>query len=97
MGDKLVEIVNVEPLEGRRVRLTFDDGIVKIVDVGKLVDGSMFEADFNLPEVFNAVQIYPYGHGIYWPNEFDLCPEMLRYYAEGEILHEGQIENPVLN
>jgi hypothetical protein len=88
----MIKITKVEALPHQHVRLTFDDGAVKIIDIGALVKGSMFEADFRKPEFFRAVKKYAYGRGIYWPNEFDLCPDSLRYHMKGEIVKKGDLQ-----
>jgi hypothetical protein len=74
------------------IRLTFDDGVVKIIDVGALVKGSMFEPDFRNTEFFKDVKRYRDGRGIYWPNEFDLCPDSLRYHMEGKIVKQDRLQ-----
>ena len=81
----MIRITKVEPLPEMYVRITFDDGIVKIVDVGAMVKGSVFQETFENVGFFKAVKRFDNGRGIYWPNDFDLCPDTLRYYTEGVI------------
>ncbi len=87
----LIIITHVEALPFVHVRVTFDDGIVKIFDIGKLVRDSVFEETFKNISFFHALKIYENGGGIYWPNQFDLCAEALRYHTE------GTIEQPAIN
>jgi hypothetical protein len=89
--NEFIKITNVEPLPDMHVRLTFDDGVVKIIDVGKIVRNSVFEETFKNPGFFKAVKIEEDGRGIVWPNDFDLCPDSLRYYTEG-VIEEAAIE-----
>ncbi len=88
----MIKITKAEPLPKMHVRLTFDDGVVKIIDVGALVKGSVFEPSFRDPRFFKAVKRYRDGRGIYWPNEFDLCPDSLRYHMEGKIVKQGHLQ-----
>ncbi len=91
----LIKILSVLPLSDLHVRLSFDDGVVKIIDVGRIVEHSMFEETFRNPAFFNAVKVFENGRGIYWPNDFDLCPDTLRYYTEGIIEQPAVMEHIV--
>ena len=74
----MISILKAEPLSDLHLRLTFDDGTVKVIDIEALVNGSAFEASLKNPQIFQAVKLYPRGRGVWWPNDFDLCPDMLR-------------------
>ena len=81
----MIKITKVEALPYLQVRVVFDDGIVKIFDIGSFVRDSIFEETFNNIGFFHAVKGYEEGEGIYWPNEFDLCAEALRFHTKGTI------------
>lgn len=71
------DVVAVECLQGSRVRLTFDDGQRRDVDIAGVVpfDG-VFEplAD---AAYFRRVRVEPDVGTIVWPNGADLCPDVL--------------------
>ncbi len=81
----LIEITSAHALPLQHVRVTFSDGVVKIFDMGKIVRNSVFEETFANAAFFHAVKVYENGGGIYWPNQFDLCSEALRYHTEGTV------------
>ena len=71
----LVRIVEVVPLEPFRLRLTLSDGRQVERDVGRLLDGPIFEDVRRDPALFAAVRVE--SGTIAWPNGADLCPDVL--------------------
>jgi len=82
-------IARVEVLDGYRLRLTFDDGVVGDVDLeARIVGrGGVFEA-LEDPEFFRRVAVHPELGTIVWPNDVAFCPDVLRHWATGEPLPE---------
>lgn len=79
---KLVRVKSVEYVDGYKLRLTFTNGKVKVVDLAYIFKdnaGHYFKPLRDL-ELFKEVYC-DYGT-IYWPNEADLCPDLL--YMIGE-------------
>lgn len=74
---QLVRIRLVEPLEGRRLALTFDDGTSGIADVSELLEGPVFEEIRDSDDLFGRVELDGYG-SITWPNGADLDARVLR-------------------
>lgn len=67
-------VVGVDVLPPYGLRLTFDDGLVRDVDLADDLWGSMFEP-LKDPEYFARVTV---GHGtVVWPNGLDLDPLVL--------------------
>ena len=58
------------------LRLRFDDGLVKRVDVAPLLRGPIFEP-LRAPEAFAEVSLDTEAGTIVWPNGADLAPEAL--------------------
>lgn len=81
MHRHLLEIREVEYLEGYRMRLRFNDGVVKDVDLSDELWGPMFEPleDCGL---FSQVRVDSELGTIAWPNGADISPDTL--YAMGE-------------
>lgn len=73
---KIVRISEVQPKEGRRLALTFDDGTRGVADVSRLLVGPVFEEIRRSDEVFAQVVLDGYG-SIAWPNGADLDPWVL--------------------
>lgn len=68
------KVTDVEVLPPHGLRLTFDDGLVREVDLADDLWGSMFEP-LKDPEYFARVAI---DHGtVAWPNGLDLDPLVL--------------------
>jgi hypothetical protein len=74
----LIKILDVEPLEGRSLRLTFSDGAVKDVDLSALLDaGGVFAAIRDDRAAFEQVRVNPESQTIEWPGQIDLDPDVL--------------------
>lgn len=67
---------SVETLDGYRVRLTFADGVEKVVDLGPKLRGEVFEPVLD-PGYFRRVFVE--NGTIRWPNGADFDPEVLYY------------------
>lgn len=76
----LVHVTKLEPLDGFVLRLWFDDGTQKDVDVEWLLRGPVFEPVRNDPELFRQVRIE--GGTASWPNGADIDPVVLHGSAE---------------
>lgn len=73
----LVRVRGVEPLEGFKVRLEFEDGTQKEVDLEPYLRGPIFEPIRNNPSVFRSVKVE--GGTIAWDNGADIDPDVLYY------------------
>jgi hypothetical protein len=72
----MVAVTDVEPLEDYTVRLQFDDGSERVVDLSDALWGAMGEP-LRDPEYFRLVRIDPELRTVVWPNGFDLDPDVL--------------------
>ena len=59
-----------------RLRVTFDDGVVKRVDLEKELEGAVFEPLRDLTQ-FRRVMVNKDTGTIEWPNGADMAPEFL--------------------
>lgn len=73
-------------IEAYKLRLTFDDGTVKDVDLQEELYGEVFEPLKDI-EAFKQVTVNPDTNTIEWPNGADFAPEFL--------FELGQEINPV--
>lgn len=81
----LIDVVDVKPLEGHNLELTFQDGLRAVVDMDQVIkrfDGVF--ASLNDPEYFRQVRVDPEIGTIIWPNGADVCPDVLYSYASGK-------------
>lgn len=80
----MVRVTEVEVLEGYRLRLAFNDGTRRVVDLSTELTGPIFEPLRN-PRLFRQVRLDPELGTIVWPNGADIAPEAL---------HIGFLEAP---
>lgn len=74
----LISITDVEPLEGRWLRLTFSDGAIKDVDISAIIArGGVLSTVRDSRAVFEQVRVKPDSRTIEWPGEIDLDPDVL--------------------
>ena len=81
----LIDVVDVIPMDGHRLELTFKDGLKAVVDVDRIIqrfDGVF--APLKDPDYFRLVRVDPGIGTIVWPNGADLCPDVLYSYASGK-------------
>lgn len=70
-------ITAVEPLEGFVLRLAFDDGTTREVDLRDELRGPIFEPIQRDVAVFRQVRVDDELGTIVWPNGADLDPDVL--------------------
>jgi hypothetical protein len=72
----MVAVTAVEPVSDYTLRLTFDDGSERVVDLADDLWGPMGEPLRDLA-FFRQVRVDPELRTIVWPNGFDLDPDVL--------------------
>jgi hypothetical protein len=72
---EMIRVTEVEPLGGFVLRLRFNDGTERVIDLEEQLWGPVFLPLKEDPELFRAVKIE--GPTIAWPNGADLAPEFL--------------------
>jgi len=77
------EITKVEPLDGYRLRLTFDDGTEGVVDVAKLTDLKGVFEPLRDASKFHEVRVHSELGTVYWANGADLDPDVLYSLVTG--------------
>ena len=73
---QILHIIDVEVIKDFVLKLEFNDGTVKSVDVKSLLIGPVFKP-LNDPDFFKKVTIDPIAHTVVWPNGADFAPEAL--------------------
>ena len=82
----LVRVQAVEPLEGFKVRLTFQNGVQKEIDLAQYLQGPIFAPIRNDLAIFRTVKVI--GSSIGWDNGADIDPDVLYYGLEPAQLEE---------
>ncbi len=72
----MVAVTAAEPIDDHTLRLRFDDGVERDVDLSDVMWGQMGEP-LKDPEFFRRVRVDPELRTVVWPNGFDLDPEVL--------------------
>ena len=75
---RTARIRTVEPLGGFILRLGFDDGAVREIDLEGELWGPVFEPLLHNPQLFRQVRVDDQLGTIVWPNGADLDPDVLR-------------------
>jgi hypothetical protein len=73
----MVDITEVEVVEGRTVRLHFSDGVERVLDLTPFLWGAAFREIETDDAVFRSVRVDPAIGTIVWPNGADLDPDVL--------------------
>jgi len=81
-----LHVTNVTYLEGYKLRLAFNDGVVKDVDLQDELYGEVFEPLRDI-ELFRQVAVNSDTNTIEWPNGADFAPEFL--YEVGQDLEKA--------
>lgn len=79
----LKDIIEVQPLEGYRLRLRFEDGVVGEVDLEKMIQFEGIFAPLKDRATFIQVHVNPEVGTIVWPNGADLDPLVLYSHLTG--------------
>ena len=72
----MLRVTNATPLDGYRLRVEFNDGVVRDVDCSFLLRGSLGEP-LRDPTYFRQVRVDGDLRTIVWPNGLDPAPELL--------------------
>ena len=74
-------VKDVQYLADYKLELTFEDKLVKIVDLKPHLDGEIFEPLIDI-DYFKSVRLNPDIDTVVWSNEADFSPDFL--YEIGE-------------
>ena len=72
----LARVIEVSPLGGLSLRLTFSDGLVRELDFDAALHGGVLE-ELRDQRLFEEVTIDEVAGTISWPNGIDLDPDVL--------------------
>ncbi len=72
----MLRVTDVEPLDGYRLRVAFNDGVERDVDCSFLLHGTLGEP-LRDPKYFRQVRVDDEARTVMWPNGLDPSPEFL--------------------
>ncbi len=75
----VLRVTEVQPLEGYRLRITFNDGAVRDVDFAEGLErvGGTLAEPLRDPAYFRQVRVDEQLRTIVWPNGLDADPDVL--------------------
>ena len=74
--EKIPKIIAVESQNGKKLLVTFNNGIKKLYDCSPLLESDTFRPLLN-DALFNAVHVDKHGYGVIWTDELDLSESEL--------------------
>jgi Protein of unknown function (DUF2442) len=80
-----VDVATAHALPGRRLELTFTDGVQAILQMDRLI--TRYEGVFaplREEAFFNQVRVDRELGSVAWPNGADVCPDVLYSHATGK-------------
>jgi hypothetical protein len=72
----MLRVIDVQPRDSRRLRISFSDGLVRDVDCSFLMHGTLGQP-LNDPDYFKQVRVDDEARTVVWPNGLDPSPELL--------------------
>ncbi len=90
MTHPIYRVVSCEVLGERNLRVKFDDGVARVIDLTPVLAGELF-GPLRDPELFKQVRVDPGVHTLVWPNGADFDPATLHDWPE----HVGALEQLV--
>ena len=81
---KLLSVTDVEPVDAGVLRVTWSDGVTRLVDIRGQLRGHVVLDMLNVAEVFRDVSVAPGGGGIEWANGADFSARSLRIWSDEE-------------
>jgi hypothetical protein len=83
MKHPIYRVTSIELLGGYWIRVGFDDGSVREIDLEPVLEGEIYGPLRN-SRVFASVRIDPEVHTLVWPNGADFDPAVLHDWPEHE-------------
>lgn len=76
----MITILNFKILDSHKIQLEFSDGSQKVIAFSPFIKADNLSAPLAEPDYFKKAELYENGRGIFWPNEYDFCPDFLHQY-----------------
>ena len=76
----MISITRFEVLDNKKIHFNFSDGTEKTIDFKPFIGEDKLTKPLSDSAYFQKVELYENGRGIYWPNDYDFCPDFLHQY-----------------
>ena len=76
MEHQIYRVTSVDHLGGYRLRVSFNDGITRDLDLEPVLEGDLYRP-LRDPSLFAMVAVDPEVHTLVWPNGADFDPAVL--------------------
>lgn len=83
MNHPIYSVTSVELLGNYRLRVGFDDGSTRDIDLEPILEGELY-GPLRDRAVFNSVEVDPEVHTLVWPNGADFDPAILHDWPQHE-------------
>jgi len=80
----MISITNYSIEGHKKIHFNFSDGSDKTIDFEPFIGEDKLSQPLADPSYFEKVELYENGRGIYWPNDYDFCPDFLHQYQADE-------------
>lgn len=80
----MINIKSFRIVNDRKIHFNFSDGTEKVIDFNPFIGEDKLSKPLSDPAYFQKVELYENGRGIYWPNDYDFCPDFLHQYQANE-------------
>jgi hypothetical protein len=80
----MISIIKLKVMDHRKIHFNFSDDPEKTIDFTPFIGEDKLSKPLSDPAYFRKVELYEHGRGIYWPNDYDFCPDFLRKYQPEE-------------
>ena len=81
MGN-LLSVSEVAAVEAGWLRVVWDDGVTRVVDIRAKMTKHLALEMLAVPEIFRDVSVVPGGGGVEWPNGADFTARSLRIWSD---------------
>ena len=81
MGN-LLSVSEVAAVEAGWLRVVWDDGVTRVVDIRAKMTKHLALEMLAVPEIFRDVSVVPGGGGVEWPNGADFSSRSLRIWSD---------------
>ncbi len=86
----MIRITKMTVLNAKKIHFEFSDRSDKIIDFNAFIGDDDLSSPLADDSFFRKVALYENGRGIYWPNDYDFCPDFLRQYRGEGIVVQSQ-------
>lgn len=84
-----LRILRVDVVATPVLRVTFDDGMVRTVDLSAVIARSKWFHTLSLPTTFEDVEVVNNGRALQWVTGADFCADALRIMADEQLAGKG--------